>query len=168
MFKRHLWDFVLTKFQRKTDLTITYDKVNAQFTNNRLWQNQVIWLKRETGEGGGYVVEQQLLGLWFDKSRRMHALPVPSCRADQKDIAVQGPITWHHSLSATPGDATPGTFHHDARQWLPPISHQACYAHRRSVCLSVMVFYILSAHAYGGRVSYGQGGWFYGCLNHVL
>lgn len=92
------------------------------------------------------LVEQQLLGLLFNKSRHMHAVLRAPLQSRPKGNAVQSPITQHHSQPTTPGDPTPGTSYHNARPPDLPPGLPCLQANRMCVCLGVLL-HLLSAYA---------------------
>lgn len=74
------------------------------------------WRTQKENWGKGKCMgEQQLVGLPFNKSHHMRALPYAPPQSRPKDIAPQSPITQHQSEATTPGDQTPGTFYHNAK-----------------------------------------------------
>lgn len=85
------------------------------------------------------LVEQQLLGLLFNKSRHMHALLRAPLQSRPKGNAVQSPITQHHSQPTIPGDPTPGTSYHNARPPDLPPGLPCLQANRMCVCLGVLL-----------------------------
>lgn len=87
----------------------------------------------------------------------MHALPHAPLQSRPKDIAVQSPITKHHSQATTHGDLTSGISCHNARPLDFPPDLLCLQAHHMHVCKAVSLIIYLCICLYGAYVHVHKG-----------